>query len=148
MVFQESIEKSVLQIIERDGVCTPEALVDEAADPNHPLHSAFEWDDSEAAREYRKYQARKLIARVRIEVRGNATPRFVSVSVQSRDGSVREGYAPVEQALGDEELALQVFAAARAGLEGWRRRLVAFDEASEAVESIAAALDALPGGGK
>ncbi|AHI61345.1 hypothetical protein I5H94_gp055 [Mycobacterium phage SwagPigglett] len=143
-INQEDIEKAVLQIVERDGVCAPETLVEEAADPNHPLHNAFEWNDDAAAREHRKYQARKLIARVRIEVRGTSTPRFVSVSIKGKNNTRHEGYAPVEQALSDQDLAAQVYSAARAGLDGWRRRLAAFDEATAAVESITAAMDALP----
>ncbi|AKU45031.1 hypothetical protein QUICO_58 [Mycobacterium phage Quico] len=143
-ISQEDIEKAVLQIVERDGVCAPETLVEEASDPNHPLHNAFEWNDDAAAREHRKYQARKLIARVRIEVRGTSTPRFVSVSIKGKNNTRHEGYAPVEQALSDQDLAAQVYSAARSGLDGWRRRLAAFDEAANAVESITAAMEALP----
>jgi hypothetical protein len=46
----------------------PEDVVDVAKDPSHPLHDAFEWDDTEAARQYRLEQARYLIRAVRIVV--------------------------------------------------------------------------------
>ena len=44
------------------GKLDPETVVDVARDPDHPLHSHFEWDDSKAAHQYRLGQARALIA--------------------------------------------------------------------------------------
>ena len=42
------------------GRITPEMVVDAARDPNSPLHSAFTWDDAQAAHEHRLAQARVL----------------------------------------------------------------------------------------
>ena len=52
-----------LREIERanNGILTPENVVARAADPTSALHTAFEWDDTEAARKYRLFQARNLI---------------------------------------------------------------------------------------
>lgn len=41
---------------------TPSIVLDEARDPNHPLHSRFEWDDAVAGEAWRKEQAHRLIA--------------------------------------------------------------------------------------
>ena len=51
-------------IIEEDGAVTPKKLVDVSRPEDAPLHKEFEWDDSVAAEEYRKQQARVLIATV------------------------------------------------------------------------------------
>lgn len=44
-----------------DGRITPEAVVEDARDPESPLHDEFEWDDSVAAEKYRLEQARRLL---------------------------------------------------------------------------------------
>ena len=40
---------------------TPEIVVADARSPGSPLHSFFEWNDFEAAEQYRLHQARNLI---------------------------------------------------------------------------------------
>lgn len=66
------------------GVLTPDAVVENARDPESPLHDKFEWDDTKAAHAHRIYQARKLIASVKVIVRESdrvlVVPRFVSTS--------------------------------------------------------------------
>ena len=49
------------------GVLQPETVVQAARTESSPLHGAFCWDDTEAARLYRIVQARQLI-RVSVEV--------------------------------------------------------------------------------
>ena len=51
-------------LYKRKGKITPDDLVEEARDPSHLLHGEFEWDDSVAAHEHRKHQAREIIAEV------------------------------------------------------------------------------------
>ncbi|QAZ45972.1 hypothetical protein [Mesorhizobium sp. Pch-S] len=46
------------------GELTPDDVLTDAANPNSPLHSFFEWDDTEAARLHRLAQARGLIRAV------------------------------------------------------------------------------------
>jgi hypothetical protein len=46
------------------GELTPKDVVDDARHDNSPLHSFFEWSDSEAAEAYRLSQARGLIRAV------------------------------------------------------------------------------------
>ncbi len=46
------------------GELTPEDVLEDARNPNSPLHSYFEWSDTEAARQYRLQQARGLIRAV------------------------------------------------------------------------------------
>ena len=46
------------------GELTPEDILEDAKSDNSPLHSFFEWSDTEAARNYRLQQARGLIRAV------------------------------------------------------------------------------------
>jgi len=60
--------EALTAIADAEGRLTPNAVIKAAANPRHPLHDAFEWDDTKAGHAYRIDQARALIARVRIEV--------------------------------------------------------------------------------
>lgn len=55
-------------IYEQRGALTPAAVVEVASAPDHPLHSRFEWDDAEAARDFRLLQAGQLIRSVRLKI--------------------------------------------------------------------------------
>lgn len=46
----------------------PRHIVDEARNPDSPLHSYFTWDDAEAAEAHRLTQATSLIRRVKVRV--------------------------------------------------------------------------------
>ena len=48
------------------GVLLPENVVEAARDEASPLHEHFQWDDGEAARQWRLEQARALIRTVRL----------------------------------------------------------------------------------
>ncbi len=64
--IQSEFEKLMKQ--DPQGLLRPEALVQAAESPNHPLHSRFVWDDSEAARLYRIQQAREVIRSYTIDI--------------------------------------------------------------------------------
>lgn len=48
-------------VYEKHGKLTPDFVLQEAADPSHPLHKLFEWDNQRAAHEHRLHQAYQLI---------------------------------------------------------------------------------------
>ena len=72
-------------IAKRDGgLLRPQAVVDAARPEDSPLHGAFCWDDTEAARLYRLDQAQRLIRRFTIEIEQDGesidVPVFINVS--------------------------------------------------------------------
>ena len=56
------------ELAERDGLITPQTVLEAASEPSSPLHDHFTWDDTEAARKYRLVEARSLITRYKITV--------------------------------------------------------------------------------
>ena len=84
---------------------TPAAILDKARDPDTELHKCFEWDDTEAAEQYRLVQARFLVRNlvitkedrdeVRIELQIRA---YESVKVENHNR-----YVPTIQALNDPD---------------------------------------------
>jgi hypothetical protein len=93
----------------RRGALTPDAVVEEAAAADHPLHDRFEWDDELAGHEYRVIQAGRLIRSVKVIVGESRVNAFVSLPVR----------AEIRQADSDEDA------------EHRRREYVAVDNLTE-----------------
>lgn len=62
------------------GVLLVDDVLAAAQDEDNILHRHFEWDDSEAAKQYRREQARSLIQKCKITV-GDSTPVHVRAFV-------------------------------------------------------------------
>lgn len=78
------------------GLLRPDDVVKDARSESSPLHSLFEWDNSKAAHQHRLYQARDLIASVRVEV--TTSTRVMAVPYYARDPNIasdEQGYSPI-----------------------------------------------------
>lgn len=131
------------------GGISPEAVVEAARDPKSVLHEAFEWDDSAAAEEHRKWQARTMIGSIKIvEERGSGSEvRHLTIRafahVSEREGEAAN-YKPMMEALSDEHQRRQVFGQALSTLTQWKRRygqLKEFVRVSEAIDVVLAAAE-------
>lgn len=65
-----AIQVEFKRLMDKDsnGLLRPEAIVEAAEDPNHILHTCFEWDDGKAADMYRRQQATELIRSYKVEM--------------------------------------------------------------------------------
>lgn len=102
----------------------PEDVVGQARKKSSPLHDQFTWDDSQAADEYRKWQARLLIRDiVVISEASTAYPAFVHVSIAPEGEESRQYYQSATAMSGDErelakhELISRIKSAERAYLD-------------------------------
>lgn len=88
------------------GSLTPNAVVEDAQDESSPLHAYFEWDDTEAARQWRLEQARALNRSVRVEVQTETRTVSTVRYVRNPEAPGREqGYADVTKLRTREDLA-------------------------------------------
>lgn len=122
--------------IRNNGQLTPDQILSDAQKQDSPIHSAFEWDDTEAARQHRLSQARFLVRM--IEVRYVEQPRdsaptraFVSVK---RDG--HPSYTSTAHAMTDAELREQVLQRAFEELKTWRQRYKDYKELADLFRQI------------
>ena len=87
-----------LEQLERDGRLTPERVIEVARPRTSPLHEFFEWDDSEAAKQWRLEQARRMIRGVEVVImvdkRELSTVRYVRDPLAPKD---EQGYVSVPQ---------------------------------------------------
>lgn len=115
------------------GTVTPAQVLEFASDPTTALHSAFTWDDTEAATRYRVIEAQRLIRRtfVVLSVPGANEERRVhmAVSLPADRGAV--GYRLMSEVLNDPEQRDQLLRAAMRELAAFRKKYGALSELAE-----------------
>jgi hypothetical protein len=76
--------RTALQVLadRHGGYLSPSRIVEAARDPSSILHDEFNWDDDDAANQYRIAQARALVRRVRFTlVRQPEQTKVVNLSI-------------------------------------------------------------------
>jgi hypothetical protein len=119
--------EALKQIAARDGgLLRPAAVVEAARPENSPLHGAFCWDDTEAARLYRLDQAQRLIRRFTIEIESDGdvvdVPAFINVSSDRSVGREENPYRLTESVMKSEDLLAVAEKDALVQLKGIRDR--------------------------
>ena len=88
-VDAQDVGEELERIHAQHGSLKPADIVDESRPEDAVLHPVFEWDDQEAAEEYRKWQARYLVRSVvTVKEDGKTDSAFVHVQIT-------EGYQPM-----------------------------------------------------
>lgn len=108
MIKEKETVRQILQAMAdaSGGRLTPEQVVEAAKHPDHELHAYFDWDDKEAARQWRLDQARTLIRSVRVKFTVETLELKVPYFV--RDPEVprgQQGYSTVPRLRSEADLA-------------------------------------------
>jgi len=131
---------------EHNGILRPEDVIKRAQDPESPLHERFQWDDTEAAYQYRLYQARQLI-RVCVKVVAEADedkPLRVYVSLLPDRRQEGGGYRTLEDVLESADLREQLLEQATHDFRRWEekyRRLQELAQVFAAMRRVQKELD-------
>lgn len=96
--------EALAAIADAAGRLTPDAVIKAAKNPRHPLHDAFEWDDTKAGHAWRVEQARDLIARVRVEVTESELRRIAYVRDPAAEPD-KQGYRATVNLADDKQQA-------------------------------------------
>jgi hypothetical protein len=112
-----------------DGQIPPEAVVAFATNKNTALHAEFEWDNTEAAHQFRLEQARRII-RLNINIvpteNGNVrVPMYVSLVSDRKNGS---GYRTLNDVMSDEDMREQFLQQALDDFQRVRRKYETLQE--------------------
>lgn len=129
------------------GRLDADLVVEEARSPRCPIHSCFEWDNSRAAEEYRKVQARELLRAVIIvqPETGLEVRAFENVVInaaghdQEASGSY---YVPIQDIIPNGDLMKQVLQEAMNYLQWFRKKY----ENLKQLGAVHRAIDKLTGG--
>lgn len=116
-----------------DGVLRAEDVVEYAKNPETALHSRFIWDDTEAARQYRLEQARRVI-RVQVESIEHET-KFITVrNFVHLNGN--GGYYSRDDVMSNAEKRKQLLDQALREAHSWRKRYENLNELADVFEAI------------
>jgi hypothetical protein len=119
------------------GELTPDRVVADARDPSSPLHPLFEWNESEAAHQYRLVQARALIRAVVVRYRASADgqTRSVVAFVNVKQGD-RQYYAATVLALSDPDRRAIVLRQAWEDFQALRKRYAGLTEFAQVFATL------------
>lgn len=113
---------------------SPEQIVEAAKDENSELHKCFTWDDTVAAENWRKHQARVLVAQLVIKTETtDKEPVAVRVIAST---NVRNEYKPVVKVLEVEQDYADLLARAVAELKAFQQKYKTIKELREIFEAI------------
>lgn len=142
MLLKERIARELERIARaNDGVLRQEDVVAFARDPSTALHSQFDWDDTEAAHQWRLQQAAQVIRmQVRVLEEDAAPVRaFVSLTPDRANGG---GYRMMTSVLSNDDLSRQMMLDALAELSAVRRKYRTLQRLSGIWDEIDAAVAA------
>ena len=122
-------ERKLLEKMARQngGVLMIDDVIKEAQDEGSILHSYFEWDDSEAAVQYRREQARSLIQKCRITVLTSEPTHvraFVSLPSDRESGG---GYRMVADVMNNTSLREEFVHDLQLTIARWTKKLHLID---------------------
>lgn len=121
----------VLIASRHNGLLRPLDVVEFAKNPGTALHSKFEWDDTEAACQYRLWQARELIRVVVTVMPQNLKEYRVYVSLDEDREKEDGGYRQLVTVLSDREQRKRLLAQALREFDAWRQKYEALEELAD-----------------
>ena len=118
--------------LEQEGRLNAQTLVDVNRPKDAPLHNSFEWDDSIAGEEWRKYQARTIIRSLVVapETKAVETRAFFKLS------SVQSNYDSIRTIISNTDKYAQL-------VDDARRELKTFQNKYSGIESLQGVMDAI-----
>lgn len=131
----------------KGGACSADDVVAAARSARNPLHNLFEWDDSQAAHEYRLQQARTVLRALEVtyKEREHEPTRAFEVVVKERKSDkpseAKTLWSSHEQAVSDPRSREALIAEAVQQLMAWRRRFKMLNEFDRLLGAIDAAID-------
>lgn len=135
-------QRQALALLQReDGQIVVDDVIDAARDEASPLHSAFTWDDAEAAHQHRRDQARALLKRYHFEISVHNVTITVPSYIEAPKpiGSSPAAYVAVDRIQADDRRAavIRALRQARGSLQSAIDLALFFGEGQELRPALA-----------
>ena len=118
--------------LKNDGLTADEVVAD-AKRKRSPIHDYFQWDDSEAAAEYRLEQARHLMRSVAIVIEGREDREPIRAFVRLAKNT---HYRSLTVVMSDNVMRNDFLEQAMRELQSWQRRYQDYAELAEVFSAI------------
>jgi hypothetical protein len=123
----KEVVKEILEVEREEGL-NAENIVEKARNKSSALHNFFEWDNTEAANQYRLHQGRMLINQVKIVVQNQTLYGFENVRVEVTGGDTERFYKPIMEILNNEEQRRELIKRALQAQRYWAEQYGKFSE--------------------
>ena len=122
-------EKKFLEKLanQKGGILMVDDVIEAAKDESCVLHHHFEWDDTEAAKAYRKEQARSLIRKCKITLVDMPSAEIRAFTSLPSDRESGGGYRLTSTVLNDEQMRLEFMHDIELTIARWRSKLHLLD---------------------
>ena len=122
-------EKKFLEKLanQKGGILMVDDVIEAARDESCVLHHHFEWDDTEAAKAYRKDQARSLIRRCKITLVDSPSAEIRAFTSLPSDRENGGGYRLTSTVLNDDQMRLEFMHDIELTIARWRSKLHLLD---------------------
>ena len=128
--------RAELERLKSNGIIRPMDVVSAARKKTSPLHDWFQWDDGEAAHQYRLIQARNLLrVYVKVEdVENEPVQAFVSLTTDRvKEGG---GYRAMAEVMSDDALREQLLRDAFVQLGNMRKKYQHLQQLAKVWEAV------------
>ena len=135
----EDAYKALEKIRSKNNGLTDDAIVEAARHEGHVLHEWFEWDDTEAASEYRRSQAQKLLRSLAVTYKQAPELQVRAYQVETKaaiKAPERTVYSTTEEVLKNPESRARLIADAIKAAMEFRNRFKHLHELDMIFESI------------
>ena len=130
-------------IEQNNGQVDRQSILEDARKKRSPLHDFFEWDDAEAANQYRLDQARYLLRNILVVVKIDDEQEeevrafhSVVVTADGSDEAHERAYVQIDRVLTESELKEQVIDQALKALISWKKKYQQYKELAVVVKAI------------
>lgn len=122
-------EKKFLEKLanQNGGILMVDDVIEAAKDKSCVLHHHFEWDDTEAAKAYRKEQARSLIRKCKIMLVDMPSAEIRAFTSLPSDRESGGGYRLTSTVLNDDQMRQELFHDIELTIARWRTKLHLLD---------------------
>lgn len=132
--------RAELERLKSGGVIRPVDVVEAARDEESPLHDWFQWDDDEAAHQFRLLQARNLLrVYVNVEPSKDSEPVRAFVSLTSDRAKEGGGYRALAEVMGDDAMREQLLRDAFVQFRNMQKRYQHLKQLSKVWDAVAEA---------
>jgi len=152
-VNADVVGKYVDQLKKKHGEITPELLLKSAESTRSAIHSCFEWDNDEAAHQYRLSQARYILRSIITYVitsGDNKRPVRVWIPVGKQhqiiedEDQTESTYKRVDEIMHNPNLRAQLLIRAWKELKQWRIRYEIYEELAEVFKAMDSTKNKIP----
>lgn len=135
MKYKADAETCYREIQSLGEEVTPQMIVDFARDEETELHKCFQWDDSIAAENWRKQQARQVVMSLTVKVERSEHGEAQTYRLIEHDDTEKV-YRSVVFTVRNEDEYRRLLAQAKADMIAFKKRYKSIVELQEVIEEI------------